>query len=453
MANNVSTAFVQSLNGEINSLDERMKEIAKSTINDIMNENITNNLRQIISEAEEEEDSFTTDEVEDVKPEEDSDETVASEEDVTVDTDTTEDGSAADTEETSVEEFDVDTTGEDEDIWNDLESLKGEDGEYDLTGMDKEGLIKVMQVMTPADGVRVIKNDNGTVTLTDDTTEKEYVIDLDFECADDDVEDEYEVEVTTEGKVNLGYGVHQKETAMTTPPNKEVAPNGARTWDKVPEGGERRFGNGVGDGDPYDENVNEETVIEMVCDDTVNETMTTQEEGPYARGTGMQHANTNKKPIKGRNSSEGGQKVKGTGEAPYSNAQLESLKRKVNAIWKENKELKECIIPALKKQLQENILINSNMGKIMKLVTKNSTTIEEKKDIFNRFSAVKNEEESVKLYNTISEELKRNGKSLNMNNVMNSQISESKNYGTEKPMYQSEELSNALDLIKRMNKM
>lgn len=448
MANNVRSEYLQSLIEDKNNLEEKMNEIAKSTINNIMGENIEATLRNIISEAEED-DSFVEDEVENVNTEDGSDETVVDTEtevssEETPNDDETNNAEGEETTEVDIEtEVTPETTDGEEDVWNDLEQFKGEDGEYDLTGMDKEGLMKVMQVMTPEDGVRVIQNDNGTITLTDDTTEKEYIIDIDTTCDNE--------EMTSESKVDLGYGVHQKETAMTTPPNKEVAPNGAKTWDDVPEGSERRFGNDVGDGKPYEENVSEETIVEIQQEENVNETMTTQENGAYNRGTGMVHTNTNDKAAKGRNASAGGQKVSSTSDNSYSNAQLENIKRKANAIYKENKELKNVIIPGLRKQIQESIHINHCMGKIMKIVMENTTSVNEKRDIVRRFMNTKTNEESEALYKTISEELKRDGKMISMNNIMNSQLSESKVVATEKPMYQSEELSNALDLIKRMN--
>ena len=93
------------------------------------------------------------------------------------------------------------------------------------------------------------------------------------------------------------------------------------------------------------------------------------------------------------------------------------------------------------------------MGNVMRIVMENSTTLNEKKDILKRFTGVKTIEESDSLYKTISEELKREGKTMNVNNVINSQLAESKNSVVETPMYQSEDLSKTLDLINRLNKI
>lgn len=50
---------------------------------------------------------------------------------------------------------------------------------------------------------------------------------------------------------------------MTTPPNKEVAINGAREWDDESAQGEQPYGEKIGDSSPYDEVVEQvmETVI------------------------------------------------------------------------------------------------------------------------------------------------------------------------------------------------
>ena len=96
------------------------------------------------------------------------------------------------------------------------------------------------------------------------------------------------------------------------------------------------------------------------------------------------------------------------------------------------------------------------MGNMMKIVMENSTSVNEKKDILKRFTGVKTIEESDNLYQVISEELKRDGKKMNMNNVnnvINSQLSESKSVVSDTPMYQSDDLTDTLSLMKRMEKI
>ncbi len=472
MAKNIRSEYIKQLIEDKNSLENKLSEVTKETIKSIIDENVGDKLRQIISEDE---DSFIEDEVEDdstASSEEDGDDAATDAETETEVDDTAENGdettdvdvedTVTDTVDDGKEDSDIDAT--EDDVWNDLEQYKGEDGEYDLTGMDADNLIKVMQVMKPTDGIRVVKNDNGTITLSDDETEKEYIIDIDAEGEDGlgDFDSEEGVEESkkhcNEG-ANLGYtDDFQNKTAMTTPPNNEPAnPKTTYSMDGgAPTGTEKRWAN-QGSKAPYDEDVNEECEYEVEIDDDkkedeVNETMTTQEQGPYNRGDGMVHTNTNSKAAKGRNAHAGGKQISGTGDNSYSNTQLENIMRKANAIFNENKELK-ALVPKMQQQMMESIVINKSMGNVMRIVMENSTTLNEKKDILKRFTGVKTIEESDSLYQTISEELKREGKTMNVNNVINSQLAESKNSVVETPMYQSEDLSKTLDLINRLNKI
>lgn len=465
-SNNIRSQYVQQILEDKNSLEEKLKEVTQSTVTSIIGEKVENKIRKILSEGD---DSFIEDEVDDVKT--DTDTEVDDETTDTTDTDAevldepVEDGDEAKTDDDTVADAEVvdNTEGADEenaDLWNDLEQYQGEDGEYDLTGMDADAVIKVMQVLKPEDGVRVVKNDNGTITLSDDETEKEYIIDVDCsdECGADDAVEESKKPNCNE--TELGYTDNfQNKTAMTTPSNNEPAnPKTTYSMDGgAPTGTEKRWAN-KGNIAPFDKEVSEEVEFEIECDgtncdkDKVDETMTTQEEGPYNRGNGMIHTNTNSKAAKGRNAHAGGQQISGTADNSYSEAKLESIKRKANVIFNENKELK-ALVPQMKQQLMEAIVINKSMGNLMKIVMENSTSLNEKKEIFARFSGVKTIEESDKLYKTISEELKREGKTINVNNVINSQLAESKNNIVETPMYQSDDLSQTLSLMKRMSKL
>ena len=472
MAKNIRSEYLQQLIEDKNNLEQKLNEVAKTTVASIMGESVEKKIRKIISEDE---DSFVEDEVEDTEVTDETDDSVE-------DTDTIEDTEVTDTEDSleddtvtdDTEDVESDLDAEDgdteTDVWDDLENYKGEDGEYDLTGMDTENLIKVMKVMKPEDGVRVVKNDNGTFTLSDDESDKEYIIDIDGADTVEDTEEvtyDIDVEDDTEDELgesketeccneeNLGYTDNfQNKTAMTTPSNKEPA-NSKTTYSMdggVPTGTEKRWAN-KGDKAPYDKVVEEEYEIEVDDEEeVVDEAMTTQEQGPYNRGTGMVHTNTNDKAAKGRNAHAGGKQISGTSDNSYSDAKLESIKRKANAIFNENKELK-ALVPQMKAKLMESIVINKSMGNIMNLVIENSTTINEKKEILKRFTKVKTIQESDELYKTISEELKRDGRKMNVEGVLNGQLAESKNNTVEKPMYLSEDLSKTLDLMGRLSKI
>ena len=188
----------------------------------------------------------------------------------------------------------------------------------------------------------------------------------------------------------------------------------------------------------------------------MNEVASTTENNPTVRGTGMTHANTNLKGKKFRSSSEGGQRVKGTGENTYSGGETnESLnfKRKMNQLFEENKQMKS-IIPDLQKKLMESMVINSSMGYIVRLLNENTTSIDEKKEISARFAKVSTLDEGKKLYQTISEELKKVNKTNDVNSIFNSQLAEGKQAKkalVETTMYKSEKVNEALDFMKRLD--
>lgn len=448
MAKNIRSEYVRNLLEDKETLEKQLKGITESTIKSLLEDEVKGNLRQIISEDA---NSFEEEEVtdDDTKPVDDTKDDDASTDDVTVAdddvtaTDDAEEGTSDDddaiADDADANAADDTTDDTDDDVWSGLEDYKGEDGEYDLTGMDADEVIKVLKVMKPEDGVRVVKNDDGNIELTDDETNKEYIIqvDLDDDACADDVDDSLG---EAENHGNVGYtDNYQKKTAMTTPDNHEPAdPSKTYSMDGgVPTGTEKPFP-GKGDTAPFDHDV--------------NEAMTTQEQGAYNRGNGMVHTNTNSKAAKGRNAHAGGKQIHGTADNSYSEAQMEGIKRKANEIFRENKELKS-LLPELQKRLQEAVVINQSLGNIVKLLKENATTAEEKQSIIKRFNDVKTCNESNSLYKTITEELHRTHQSQNVDNVLNAQLSEATKHTVETPMYQSDDLSETLDFMRRLDKV
>ena len=452
------------------TLEEQMQEVVSESMKGIIGDNAKDEVRKLLKESEDE-DSFSEEEVTDDTATTDKDKT-AEVDDVT----TTDDGEEVTTDTVDTEEDGEPDYAVEDDVWDELEKCKSADGEFDCRGMDDGNLLKVLKAMGPEDGIRVMKNDDGSIAVEVDGDliqgQEECVIDLDDLL---DTEDAIEESCNNEcNESNTGYtSNYQKKTAMTTPNNHEPAnPKTTYSMDGgVPTGVEKPFAN-QGDKAPYDETVNEEAEFEILQDDEtvneeaefeieqddeqVNEVASTTENNPTVRGTGMTHANTNSKGKTFRSSSEGGQRVKGTGENTYSGGETnESLdfKRKMNTLYEENKQMK-AIIPELQKKLMESMVINSSMGYIVRLLNENSTSIDEKKEISARFSKVNTLDESKQLYQTISEELKKVNKSNNINGIFNSQLAESKQAKqslVETTMYKSEKVNETLDFMKRLD--
>jgi hypothetical protein len=443
----VRSEYIKKLMSESHTLEEKLKDVAQSTINSILEEKTNKNLRQILSEDE---NSFSEEEVDD---------------DVEL-------GGSEDTsEEEGAEENDAENSE-----WDDLEQYKDEDGEYDLRSMDKDELVKVLKVMSPDDAVRIVKNDDDSLTVTDEANDEEFdlelgndddeEIDIDVED-DDDFDDDEEVELEIEDdkddfsddddddfdddvieidldESNLGYtDNYQKKTAMTTPDNHESAnPHSTYSMDGgVPKGTEKPWVGGK-QKSPFNDDVNEN------CETTI------QEGGAFgkaaARTAGKQRRNNSSgqggQPYGGRHNS-----VAGEYKDYQETAVSENIKKKANQIFVENKQLKS-LMKKLQNQVNEAIVVNQSLANVIKLINENATTVNEKKEILRRFNDCTTKEESNKLYSTISEELKRSGKThSNVTETINSQLSESRDRAVETPMYQSQDLSETISFMNRLN--
>ena len=461
----VRSEYIKKMMAESHNLEDKLKDVAQSTINSILEEKTNKNLRQILSEDE---DSFSEEEVDD---------------DVTLGSSDASDEEGAST--------DVDSTADDDSAdgseWDDLEKYKDEDGEYDLRSMDKDELVKVLKVMSPDDAVRIVKNDDDTLTVTDESNDEEYELELDDDMNEfgdddddmgefgdddeeieieiggdddfdgDDVDGEEEIEIVPDDdefeveldESNLGYtDNYQKKTAMTTPDNHEPAdPKSTYSMDGgVPTGTEKPWV-GPKKKSPYDDEVNEGCEDECGYIEEGGHTVT--QNGPYSRGDGKTWTNdaSHKTP---RNGSRAGVKEKGTADNMYSDVS-ESIKKKANQIFLENKQLK-ALMGKLQSQVNEAIVVNQSLANVIKIINENATTVNEKKDILRRFNECTTREDSNKLYAVISEELKREGKThSNVAGTINSQLSESRDRAVETPMFKSQDLSDTLNFMSRLD--
>ncbi len=469
----VRSEYIKKMMAESHNLEDKLKDVAQSTINSILEEKTNKNLRQILSEDE---DSFSEEEVDD---------------DVTLGSSDASDEEGASTAVDSTVDDDDATVGDDsadDSEWDDLEKYKDEDGEYDLRSMDKDELVKVLKVMSPDDAVRIVKNDDDTLTVTDESNDEEYELELDGDMDEfndeddmgefgdddeeieieidgdddfdgDDVDDEEEIEIVPDDdddefeieldESNLGYtDNYQKKTAMTTPDNHEPAnPKSTYSMDGgVPTGTEKPWV-GPKKKSPYDDDVNEG--CENECGNIEEGGHTVTQDGPYSRGDSKTWTNdaSHKTP---RNGSRAGVKEKGTADNMYSDVS-ESIKKKANQIFLENKQLK-TLMGKLQNQVNEAIVVNQSLANVIKIINENATTVNEKKDILRRFNECSTREESNKLYSVISEELKREGKThSNVAGTINSQLSESRDRAVETPMFKSQDLSDTLDFMNRLD--
>lgn len=445
----IRSPFVQQLVEDRENLENIIKDTTKSSLSEILEDTVKNELNKLIKEEDEDEYEEIDDEVKDTtseEPEEGSD----SEEEQPMETDDEE--GMSDTEE---DDLDTDSDNE-EDGWSEFEQYKGDDDTYDFRNADNDTIVKVYKLLKDDDQVFVEKDEEGNTHITDNETGNEYMIvddsaDMEGETGFDGPEvDEntiYEIALNDDmcSESDLGYtDNYQNKTAMTTPPNDNTNTKSARYIDDgVPTGNEKPWPGNAGDMSPFKESKEEENMEEATnVGGFVQQNSTSKSHVPNSKGRDA------------RNASVAGVHTKSTSQPRYTNSVSEDIKRKANALWEENKAMKKELLN-IKKSLEEAVVLNYNLGQITKLFTENTTSKEEKINIIKRFgNESKTIEDSKKLYESISKNLKKIGKIEDVSSSVDKQIKENvKNEKSliETPIYQNKDLTESLSLIKRIS--
>ena len=463
----IRSNFVKESLLDYESLANTLKENTSQAVRDLLGEAVRETYNQILSEADEndyeiedEVDDTTTDTENDAETAEDTEE--ANVETVEADEESVEDEAEA----TDVEDgAEVEDETED-DGWAEFEKYKVSDDEYDFSEANDDEIVKVYKLLKDEDQVHVnVDKDTKKVEIKDNETGAEYLLDLssfggseseqenDIDFGDE-ANSELEIEnenmnesrlfesVLNEYDSHVGYtDNYQKKDVMTNPSTKEPGKD-VNDWDAgVPKDGKKPWA-GKGSTKPFTE---EEEVAEEPMEEATNVGGFVQQ-----NSTSKSHV-PNSNGRNARNASKGGVKVKGTAEPRYNGATNESkMMAKVEKILKENEQLKAAL-NKFKTVLEEAAVTNVNLGQIIKLISENSTTKEEKQEIIARFGKeAKTVEQSKSLYESISRDLKKN-------NTMN--INEDKQFTTngskminETQIYQSQDLMESLDLMHRLCK-
>lgn len=378
-----------------------------------------------------------------------------------------------------------DLAGADEDEWAQYDKYKNEDGEYDLSNAEDEDVVKVYKLLKNGDNVLVKQEDNGTVKLQDNEAGTEYLISMND--SDDDVDslvDDTEIEIdgmnesqeklfelVLEYDSNVGYtDNYQDKDVMTNDGMAEPSKN-TNDWDagvprdtKKPWSGRKPKKDdapfNAGQGKKVEETMDIDTTVpenlgECGDMDQMEESIHTQtQNGPQRRSTTIsQVPDTSRSEKVGRNrrlAKKPGQ-VSGTGEAAYQGVGTnESFQRKLNKIVKENKAMADAL-NKFRDSLKEAAVVNYNLGKIISIISENTTTQDEKKEIIRRFNnEAKTINEADKLYESISNDLKK-AKKMNINEEQQFTV-EAPQKLNETTIYKSKDVLDSLDLMHRMMK-
>ena len=371
--------------------------------------------------------------------------------------------------------------GEGGDEWAEFDKYKVSDDEYDFTNAEDEEIVKVYKLMKNDDQILVHKDDNGNVNIQDNETGAEYLINLgdngeatgvaatepsdDEVITDDSAEDDFEnnmddmnestermFELVLEYDSNVGYtDNYQKKDVMTNPGMSEPGKN-VNDWDAgVPKGDSKPWSGYPGKKNKADKPFNAGKGKQLEEEENLEESAAEMgaKKGAHGRMTGTKSHNsqTGGYPYQQHHVSVAGEYK---GDDPTGENVKESFMKRANAALEENKELKSTLTD-LMEQLKKVSVTNHNLAQIIKLVSENTTSKDEKKEIINRF---KNEgktiEASQALYESISRELQKTNK-MNITEEKSLTVEGSQKIN-ETPIYKSQDLLDSLDLMHRMMK-
>ena len=507
----IRSNFVKESLLDYNNLANTLKENTESAVRDLLKETVLEQYAKILTEGEDE-DEYDVEEVDDtdsvnasedegaadgaadgMDSDADAGDDVDADADANVDTDVDTDVDAdvdADT--------DADAAGAAEDEggeWSEFDKYKVSDDEYDFSNAEDDEIVKVYKLLKDDDQVVVTKSDE-KVSIKDNETGAEYLIDLggdesnaveptdnvggetEFELetdSDDNLENDFENEddedmnesrifeiALNEYNSNVGYtDNYQSKDVMTNPGMSEPGKN-VNDWDAgVPKDSKKPWSgkkNDKSENQPFTAEKGK-TVEEEENVEEINELKTRQEHTANVGSTSRTDGDNGNRRRKGRSfhTAQNGQET-GTGDNPYNNnsakdvnvnVKVENVIKKANAIFEENKALKNAL-KQFKATLEEAAVTNVNLGNIIKLVMENSTSMDEKKEIIARFGNEANTVEASKtLYESISRELQKKSK---MNIDESKEYSVNDNKINETQIYRSNDILNSLDLMHRICK-
>ena len=437
MANETKKSLVEEALLQMKNLEEAVTENAKGILASTMKEEISELVKESLSEEEK---------VDAVGMEEGSNmgkESEMAEQEMELDIeDEVEDemdllGMDMDSDESELEmnmddeEMDMDDVEDmlDMDLPGDEMEVDGEEEiliPLDLTGASDEEIMKVFKAMGEEDGI-IISQDGDEVTLKDDEADVEYKIQMESEedmGFEDEVEEiVYEIEVEEEDEDEDEDEEGYEEEEMAEGYNDYIddslgARNGKKKQSfsdrrKESEGMEKAMGKKKYSGD---------------------KSMDEMEDGEATEGMVRSHAAGQK------GSSQKSKGLPKPKSIPNRARYNESTEKEIQQLREKNEEYRKAL-NIFKEKLNEVAVFNSNLAYATRLFTENTTTKQEKINILRRFDSVETLKESKGLYKTFKEEFE--GKSANtISESMSEKVSKSPSKGSSSNLIESKTYEN-----------
>lgn len=439
---------------DYNNLAQQLKENITDGVKSLLDEQVKQAYAAILNESEDddkEKDEYDVEEVDDTNDdatEVENDDENSDDVEADVETDD-EDGTEPEESQDDTEDI-TDVEGDDMgDLENDdFEQFKVSDNEYDFRNAKDEDIVKIYKRLKNDDQVTVVK-DGDKLSISDNETDAEYIIDLGDDDAEANLNDEIEMDNMTESRIyeialneydsHLGYTDNYQDKDVMTNDGVDEPGDGRDIDAGVPHNAKKPWSNKK-DGKPFTMKTKTNECGDAPLAPEMDETVV--EKGGTDRGMAKSHVpNTEDQ----KNSP---YKHKASAAGVYQ----ESITKKANKIFEENKKLKEQL-NKITDMLKEAAVTNVNLGGIIKLISENSTTKDEKRNIINRFTnEAHTVEESKSLYKTISDELSKSPKNqTNINEEMEFGSSNAEVINESK-FYQDESVIESLGLMHKICK-
>ena len=413
MANETKKSLVEEALLQMKNLEEAVTENAKGILASTMKEEISELVKESLSEEEEIE---MVDMEESSKMEEGSE---MAEQEMELDMEDGEEEMDIDMDMESDEDSEMEDEGEEMDM-EDVEDmlmmdLPGDELEVDdeeevllpldLTGASDEEILKVFKAMGEEDGI-IISQDGDDVVLKDEEADVEYKIQMESEEKEEEMAEEvseedmdevvYEIEVSEEDDMDEEY----KEEEMAE--GKYGMNKGDEYHRKDVDGHEVEDGKyGAFESEMKEMSDNEADIkndeyhIEDLEDDIKDREE--KSEGEAVEGMVRSHAAGQKA------SSEKSKGLPRPHSVPNKARLGEGTEKELQQLREKNEEYRKAL-NIFKEKLNEVAVFNSNLAYATRLFTENTTTKQEKINILRRFDSVETLKESKGLYKTLKEE-------------------------------------------------
>ena len=415
-------------------VSQALKEGTEKTLRSILNEAVSNAIKDDDEDEDITDDSYTVEDVDTANTPDGEEDTIENSEEQVEDNE--------DSQDETEEGEDVEPEQSEED-GPDMEDYNVGDNCYDFTSVEGDDLLKLFKKTGDNDLVYVTKSDDGNYEVKDDETGAEYVIELNPNSQEDDVDDldvedteelpdeddeeasidleldddlsdndeeasidleldddlsdneDEDIQIELDGnsededededtinEENLGYTTTYQKDVFANKFNMKEPSNDGRDWDKgAPKGSERQYGKKIGDSQPFEESLEENATVTKAQRRKMVKTM--------APNSGEQD-----KPEVSKEVSVAGSKI--------NEAKVQKIVNAAKAILAENKNIRKEL-EATKVALKEAAVSNGAMCSVLNLFINETTTKEEKKQIVERFLNAK----TLKDVKTINESVKR----------------------------------------------